>query len=140
MASESKKAKMVHMKANSTMEPLMDKEPIHGQMEGSTRASFLITNPTASEYKYTATEFTKAYSKTTIQMELDSSPTLVARSTMGSGKMDYFTELAQFTLALKRGLNLSRAVMNGQDTRYIIKWKNISELCNIRSNCMAFQS
>ena len=49
MASERKKSKLVHMKANLTMEPLTDKGPSHGRMESSTRGSFLKTNAMASE-------------------------------------------------------------------------------------------
>jgi hypothetical protein len=72
-------------------------------MESITRASFLKTKDMVSENINTATEFTRVNSKTTDRMGLDSSPTLMVRSILANGKMDYFTESAHCTVSLKVG-------------------------------------
>jgi hypothetical protein len=102
-ASESRPVKVVHMRANLTMETFMDKAPTHGGMAGFTRASSLKIKAMASDNKNTAMEFTRGNSKTTNPMELDSSPTQMGKSIMDNGKMDCFTASAQCTLSQKNG-------------------------------------
>jgi hypothetical protein len=87
----------VHMKVNSSMEILMDREPTDGQMADNTRASLLKTEAMASEYRHSQMELTRDTSKTTSPMELESESTLLITSTKDNGKMDCFTVSAHST-------------------------------------------
>jgi hypothetical protein len=87
----------VHMKANSSMENLMDREPTDGQVADNTRASSLKTEAMASESRYAQMELTRDTSKTIVPTELESSSTLLRTSMKDNGKMDCFTVSARST-------------------------------------------
>ena len=88
----------VHMKANSSMEILMDREPTDGQVADNTRASSSKTEAMAMENRHSKMELTRATSRTTVPMELESSSTLLRTSMKDNGKMDCFTGSAHCML------------------------------------------
>ena len=91
----------VHMKVNSLMEIIMDRESTDGHLADNIRASSLKTEAMASVSKLIRTGLTRATSKTTSPMELESGSTLSRTSTRDNGKMDCFTASAHCTLELK---------------------------------------
>jgi hypothetical protein len=88
----------VHMKAISSMESLMDREPTAGQVADNTRASSSKTEAMATENRHSKMELTRATSKTTVPMALESNSTLLRTNTKDNGKMGCFTGSAHCTL------------------------------------------